>query len=253
MEVLIIYTDGGAHNEGGDMHGVGAYAFLQTVDLSVGYVDVYTKYVADTTNNRTEMLAVLEGIKYFGGDDKIVEIFSDSGYVVRGYNDPAYLDKWKQNGWKTSTKKPVLNQDLWERFLSIPWQTKFHLNLIKGHKKDSNPVHAFWNDICDQVCTYAMNGLRDINGTCVVRYHFDTKSIEIVELPQVWRFTFGSDHAHPGCCQPIIGTFSLARKKMFELYGDKWCMQYSETQWKEIEANPKRFWSMEEELEVIEA
>lgn len=73
------------------------------------------------------------------------------------------------------------------------------------------------------------------------------------EQKQKWRFTFGDNHAHPGYCQPIIGTFQSARHKMFELYGDQWCMQYSEKEWNEIENDPDRYWEMEEDLEVIEA
>ena len=184
--VLILYTDGGAHNENGEMHGVGAYAFLLPSDLSQGYVDVYTKFVADTTNNRTEMLAILEGLDYFnhnipGMSSTVFEIFSDSGYVVKGYNDPAYLDKWVQNGWKTSTKKPVLNQDLWQRFITASWHTRFRLNLIRGHRKDSNLIHSFWNDICDQACTYTMNELASRDKMCKLRYYFDTKRIEFIE------------------------------------------------------------------------
>ena len=180
-KVLIIYTDGGCHNESGEMHGIGSYAFLQPVDLSNEYVEIYTKFVSDTTNNRTEMLAILSSIEYFGNEDSVLEIFTDSGYVVKGYTNPSYLDKWIQNGWKTSTKKPVLNKDLWERFLSIPWDKKFCLNLIKGHKKDSNPIHSFWNDICDQACTYTMNELASTDGLCKLRYYLKEKRIEFVE------------------------------------------------------------------------
>lgn len=184
-DVLIMYTDGGAHNESGDMHGIGSYAFLFPTDLSNEYVNVYTRFVPNTTNNRTEMLAILDGIVY--ADEHItnlkpmIEVFSDSGYVVKGYTDPAYLDKWVRNGWKTSTKKPVINRDLWERFLEIPWQIKFTLNLIRGHKKDSNHIHAFWNDICDQACTYTMNELSSIDGLCELRYYFKEKKLEFVK------------------------------------------------------------------------
>ena len=167
------------------MHGIGSYAFLFPVDLSNEYVTIFTKFVADTTNNRTEMLAILEGVDYADkhllDPDSILEIFSDSGYVVKGYSDPSYLDKWIQNGWKTSTKKPVLNRDLWERFLSIPWRINFHLNLIKGHRKDSNPIHSFWNDICDQACTYTMNELASTDNMCELRYYLKEKRIEFIK------------------------------------------------------------------------
>lgn len=184
VDVSFLYTDGGCHNESGEMHGIGSYAFLKPVDLSNEYVEIYTRFVADTTNNRTEMLAILEGINFISknSDNRhIIEVFTDSGYVVKGYNDPAYLDKWVQNDWKTSTKKPVLNRDLWERFRAIPWEIKFRLNLIRGHKKDNNPIHSFWNDICDQACTYTMENLASKDNMCKLRYYIKEKRIEFVE------------------------------------------------------------------------
>lgn len=183
MDMVIMYSDGGAHNERGDMHGMGSYAFLTTVDLAQGYVDVYAKYEADTTNNRTEMLAILEGINFISQHSQpipFIQVYSDSGYVVKGYNDPSYLEKWRFNGWKTSTKKPVINQDLWMRFIQIPLSIGFNLQLIRGHNKDRNPIHAFWNDICDKACTYAMNNLTSHNHLCNLRYYFNSKSFKFI-------------------------------------------------------------------------
>ena len=74
----------------------------------------------------------------------------------------------------------------------------------------------------------------------------------VVEERQKWRFTFGCGQAHYGYCQPIIGTFNSARKKMFELYGAEWAFQYSEEEWQKIIDNPNRYWAIEEDLEVIE-
>lgn len=74
-----------------------------------------------------------------------------------------------------------------------------------------------------------------------------------VEEKQIWRFTFGCGQLHAGYCQPILGTFSTARNKMFEMYGDAWCFQYSENEWERIKNDPKRFWPMEKDLELVEA
>ena len=104
----------GAHNESGDDHGIGSSTWLQPVDLSQEYVTVYGLYYTDTTNNRTEMSAVINGILH--ADDgnivlhPLINVVTDSGYVQKGYMDPAYLDRWAVNGWKTSTKKPVKNR-----------------------------------------------------------------------------------------------------------------------------------------------
>ncbi len=65
-------------------------------------------------------------------------------------------------------------------------------------------------------------------------------------------FTFGYDQPHQGYYVKIKGDYGTARQKMCEKYGIKWAFQYSEEEWKEIEADPQRWWPMEKELEMIE-
>lgn len=178
----IIYTDGGCYNNG-DRKGTGSFAFLEPADLSKEYVDVYGGYRCDATNNRTEMLAVLYGLSINKNPDGIINIISDSGYVVKGYTDPSYLDRWVANGWRTSTKTPVLNKDLWLELIKISWHTSFIMSLIKGHMKDSNGYHAFWNDICDKCCTFIMNDISDVNTNTIyhMRYSFKAKKVELID------------------------------------------------------------------------
>lgn len=123
------------------------------------------------------MQAVIEGIKYL---DNIVtdlhpniDIVSDSGYLVKGYTDPAYLDRWIANGWKTSTKKPVQNRDMWVELNRLSWSIGFNFIHIRGHKKDRNKDHSFWNDIVDRACTY-MLGMKMPGFVITLRYYFDT-------------------------------------------------------------------------------
>jgi ribonuclease HI len=180
-ETRYIYTDGGCHNEQGPKHGIGSWAFLEPVDLSQGYVDVYGGYTTDTTNNATEMLAIINGIKHI--DDTSIDshpsihVVSDSEYVVKGYNDPAYLDRWVAKGWRTSSNKPVLNRDLWERILSLSWHIGLEFELIRGHSHDNNHIHAFWNNICDKSCTFIMDNLQYSGYRYNLRYDFDTRKI----------------------------------------------------------------------------
>lgn len=152
-----VYTDGGAHNND-PQKGLGAWAFAQydkdatsddTIDVYAGHI------VEETTNNRAEMMAVIQAVKFYPIHTNI-DIISDSGYVVKGYNHPAYLDRWVANGWKLSTNKPVLNQDLWQQILNLSYQYGVKYRLIKGHYKDPNPTHAFWNSIVDRACTFIM-------------------------------------------------------------------------------------------------
>lgn len=191
----IIYTDGGCYNNG-DRKGDGAYAFLLKTD-STEYVDVICEYVENTTNNRMEMAAVIEAIKYIMGNTVYpigskpeypnITIVSDSGYLVKGYTDPAYLDRWMTNGWKTSTNKPVQNIDMWQELNRLSWHIGFNFVHIRGHNKDSNREHAFWNDICDRACTYAINEIKNTGFIITLRYYFKDKKFETIIVKLVER------------------------------------------------------------------
>lgn len=154
-DAMKIYTDGGCYNTG-DRKGLGAFAFLSPVSFDDGYVKVRFSKGINTTNNRMEMMAVIGALMWYNNRNVAKHIITDSGYVVKGWTNPSYLDKWKSNGWVTSTKKPVLNKDLWEKLYSLQWHHPFTLELMRGHYKDNNKINAFWNDICDKVCTYVM-------------------------------------------------------------------------------------------------
>lgn len=69
---------------------------------------------------------------------------------------------------------------------------------------------------------------------------------------QWWIFTFGGGQKYAGRYVKIKGTFDSARQKMIDRYGLEWGFQYSEEDWENWKTNPKRFWPMETELEVIE-
>lgn len=168
----IIYTDGssGGGSSHGNMGDIGSWAF---VELDTAYwmtsmadkvnpfenipqdgVRVQRKsgYVYGTTNNRMEMQAIINAVRSLPIGSR-VRVHSDSGYCVDGYNHPSYLKKWIYNGWRTSKKQPVENRDLWEQFLQIGNDYDIQLTLIKGHKKDSNKIHSYWNEMCDHMCT----------------------------------------------------------------------------------------------------
>ena len=181
-----MYTDGGCHNTG-DRKGDGSYAYLfYTGDRD--YVDVYCEYVKDTTNNRMEMLAVIEGLKHLESDNyKYADVVSDSGYLVKGWTDPAYLERWITNDWKTSTNKPVQNKDMWRELMRLSWHVGFKFIHIRGHNKDKNPGHAFWNDICDRACTYMINKMPNPGFFVTLRYHFKSRSFEPIEIKPVER------------------------------------------------------------------
>ena len=185
LERCVMYTDGGCHNTG-DRKGDGSYAFLFRTD-NKEYVDVHCEYVENTTNNRTEMAAVIEGIKYVMGntDYPKLTIISDSGYLVKGYTDPAYLDRWVTNGWKTSNNKPVQNIDMWVELRKLSWHIGFNFIHIRGHNKDKDKTHAFWNDICDKACTHMINEVCRPGFLVTLRYYFKDKHFEPIAVQLV--------------------------------------------------------------------
>ena len=84
----------------------------------------------ETTNNRMELMATIKALAYFNQSTNI-SLYTDSKYVKDGIE--SWIIKWKNNGWKTSTKKPVKNKDLW---LELDMQIQRHtvnLQWIKGH------------------------------------------------------------------------------------------------------------------------
>ncbi len=87
---------------------------------------------ANTTNNRMELTALIEGLAALKSRGLSVRCFSDSSYLIRCFQEKWYLN-WQKNGWKTSQKKPVENRDLWERLLGLMEGQELRFYLVKGH------------------------------------------------------------------------------------------------------------------------
>lgn len=83
-----------------------------------------------TTNNRMELTAVIQALKTLNRKCEI-EITTDSKYVVEGMK--AWLPGWKANGWRTSAKKPVKNDDLWRELDQLSQQHEITWTWVKGH------------------------------------------------------------------------------------------------------------------------
>lgn len=84
----------------------------------------------DTTNNRMELLAAITALESLSRASEIT-IVTDSAYVKNGINE--WLPTWKRNGWKTSTRKPVKNEDLWRRLDTARAGHSVRWDWIKGH------------------------------------------------------------------------------------------------------------------------
>ena len=85
---------------------------------------------AETTNNRMELTAVIEGLKALKRTS-CVEICTDSQYVKNGMQ--SWIHGWKKNGWKTSAKQPVKNEDLWRELDRLAAAHNVSWKWVKGH------------------------------------------------------------------------------------------------------------------------
>ena len=84
----------------------------------------------ETTNNRMELLAVIEGLRSLKRASR-VRITTDSQYVKNGITQ--WIHNWKKNGWKTAAKKPVKNADLWQRLEQEVARHEISWHWVKGH------------------------------------------------------------------------------------------------------------------------
>jgi ribonuclease HI len=99
-----------------------------------------------TTNNRMELTAAVKGLTALREACE-VEIVTDSQYMKNGIQK--WIANWKRNGWRTSEKKPVLNQDLWEELDRQNARHKTVWSWTKGHASHAD------NNRCDELATAA--------------------------------------------------------------------------------------------------
>lgn len=95
----------------------------------------------DTTNNRMELTAVIQGLKALTKPCDVA-IFSDSQYVVKGIQ--TWIEGWKRKGWIKADKKPVLNVELWQALDALLQRHHVRAHWVKGHAghKENERVDA---------------------------------------------------------------------------------------------------------------
>jgi len=138
-----IYTDGSSLGNPGP--GGWGVVFVENNKI-VGELGGHEK---DTTNNRMELKAVIETLKYISKNYKKenITIFADSNYVLSGIT--SWIHNWEKNGWKTANKKQVMNQDLWKELIDLirKYDNKISWEKVKGHSGH------IYNDRADEIAT----------------------------------------------------------------------------------------------------
>jgi ribonuclease HI len=141
-----LYTDGACSGNPGP----GGWAFILKHPAS-GSIREDSGGEADTTNNRMELRAVIEGLVALN-KPTFIDLYSDSQYVLNGLNE--WMANWKKRGWKTADKKPVKNRDLWERLDELRAIHEIRFHWIKGH--NDHPE----NERCDELAVAASKRAR---------------------------------------------------------------------------------------------
>ena len=108
----------------------------------------------NTTNNRMEILAAVEGLRALDGDgcDRSqaldVTIYSDSRYVVDMFNG-GYAEQWRANGWMRDRRHRAANPDLWAQLLDLATEHRVRFEWVRGHSEHPE------NDRCDEMAVEA--------------------------------------------------------------------------------------------------
>lgn len=141
MKDVTMYTDGACSGNPGP----GGWA---AIIINGDDAEQLTGGAPHTTNNRMELTAALEGLRTLD-QPAHVELHTDSAYLSRAFNE-GWLDKWQRNGWKTSSKKPVKNKELWKQLLKMDEQHDIKWIWVKGHADNE------LNNLADELAVAAM-------------------------------------------------------------------------------------------------
>jgi ribonuclease HI len=144
MKKVTIYSDGGCHGNPGP----GGWA--ATLECGPHRKELSGGAPA-TTNNRMELQAAYEALNALKERCDVI-FYTDSQYVKRGIGE--WVTTWKKNGWKTSTKKPVKNDDLWRALDTAAARHKIEWRWLKGHAGHAG------NERCDELANLEIEKLK---------------------------------------------------------------------------------------------
>lgn len=145
MKEIDIYTDGACSGNPGP-GGWGVVLIYQENKKEL------SGYQPETTNNRMELFAAIQGLSALK-ESCAVNLYSDSSYLVNAF-EKHWIEKWQRNGWKTSTKSPVENQDLWKLLLIHVRKHQVRFIKVKGHSDNQ------YNNRCDEMAVAAIKNGR---------------------------------------------------------------------------------------------
>lgn len=126
MSKIIIYCDGACLGNPGP----GGYAALLMLEKDPGTERVVSGFEYQTTNNRMELKAAIEGLKALKKKCHVT-LFSDSQYVVKGMSE--WMKNWQKSGFKNARNKEIVNADLWQELLEASSSHQVLWRWVRGH------------------------------------------------------------------------------------------------------------------------
>lgn len=145
MKKVTIYTDGACSGN----PGVGGWG---AVLIYRGHEKRISAAVGETTNNRMELTAVIEGLRSLTEECE-VDIYSDSAYTVNAFTN-GWIYEWAQSNWTKADNKPLLNADLWRELYTLSTIHKLNFIKVRGHADNQ------YNNICDKLATDAIKNYK---------------------------------------------------------------------------------------------
>lgn len=146
MSSVHLYTDGACSGNPGP----GGWACVLLAGQNARLISGFEQA---TTNNRMELLGVIHGLEALKQPARVL-VTTDSTYVKNAFTE-GWLQGWQRNGWRTSSKEPVKNQDLWLRLCHLQRIHVLEWEWVKGHS--GHPI----NELCD---TLARNAIKEGHG-----------------------------------------------------------------------------------------
>jgi ribonuclease HI len=138
-----IFTDGACRGNPGP----GGWAALLHYD---GHEKIISGAEADTTNNRMELMAAIKALSILKKSCLVI-VTTDSEYVRKGITE--WLPNWKKRGWKTASKQPVKNADLWQQLDKLALDHDVEWLWVKGHSGHRE------NELADQYANQAIDNM----------------------------------------------------------------------------------------------
>ncbi len=145
MKEVVIHTDGACRGNPGP----GGWAAI----LSYGrHEKELIGAEEETTNNRMEMMAAIAALEALKRPTRVT-LYTDSSYLLKGVTE--WMDGWIARGWRTSSRKPVKNRDLWERLAELIEPHEIEWVWVKGHSGHEG------NERADELANVAVDRLLD--------------------------------------------------------------------------------------------